>query len=81
MGGGSNAAYHAMQAAGRALMYDKGYRPMSSDHHVAVILFVQAVHESKFGADVIKAFDNARKKRSESLYDAAAPYLLPRLRI
>lgn len=65
-----NAAYHAMQAAGRALMYDKGYRPMSADHHVAVILFVQAVHLNKFGPEVIKTFDNARKKRSESLYDA-----------
>jgi uncharacterized protein (UPF0332 family) len=66
-----NTAYHAMQAAGRAMMYDKGYRPMSTDHHVAVILFVQAVHGSKFGPEVMKAFDNARKKRSESLYDAA----------
>jgi uncharacterized protein (UPF0332 family) len=66
-----NAAYHAMQAAGRALMYDKGYRPMSADHHVAVILFVQAVHGNKFGPEVLKAFDNARKNRSESLYDAA----------
>lgn len=65
-----NAAYHAMQAAGRTLMYDKGYRLMSTDHHVAVILFVQAVHCSKFGPEIIKAFDNARKKRSESLYEA-----------
>jgi uncharacterized protein (UPF0332 family) len=63
-----NNAYHAMQAAGRALMYDKGYRPMSQDHHVAVVMFTQ-IYASKFGDEVIKAFDNARKKRNESLYD------------
>lgn len=63
-----NNAYHAMQAAGRALMYDKGYRPMSQEHHVAVVMFTQ-IYAGKFGDEVIKAFDNARKKRNESFYD------------
>jgi uncharacterized protein (UPF0332 family) len=31
-----NTAYNAMLQAARALMFAKGYRPMSQEHHVAL---------------------------------------------
>lgn len=66
-----NTAYNAVLQAARALMFAKGYRPMSQEHHVAVVSFMQAVYAAKIGADLIKAFDNARKRRNESWYDRA----------
>lgn len=68
-----NAAYNAILQASRALMFAKGYRPMSQEHHVAVVSFMQAVYSAKFGSDLMRAFDNARKRRNESLYDRAGP--------
>lgn len=65
------AAYTAMLNAGRALMFFKGYRPKGRDHHVAVISFIQAVFSAKFTADVLKSFDNGRKRRHEFTYDNA----------
>ena len=65
------AAYTAMFHAGRALMFSKGYRPKGRDHHVAVVSFIQAVFSSKFPADVLKSFDNGRKRRNEFTYDNA----------
>lgn len=64
-----NTAYNAMLHASRALMFAKGYRPMSQDHHVAVISFIQVVYSTKFDREFFKAFDNARKRRNESWYD------------
>lgn len=64
-----NTAYNAMLQASRALMFAKGYRPMSQEHHVAVISFVQVVYSAKFDRELLKAFDNARKRRNESWYD------------
>ncbi len=66
-----NAAYNAMLQAGRGLMFSKGYRPRSEEHHVAVISFVKAVYSSKFPTEVLQAFDKARRRRNESLYDKA----------
>ena len=43
-----NAAYNAMLQAGRALMFSKGYRPKSAEHHLAVVSFVQAVFLGSF---------------------------------
>jgi uncharacterized protein (UPF0332 family) len=37
-----NAAYNAMLQAGRALMFAKGYRPKSQEHH-AVVSCIEAV--------------------------------------
>lgn len=65
-----NAAYNAMLQSARALMF-QGYRPMSQDHHVAVISFMEVVYSAKFGGELIQAFDRARKKRNESIYDEA----------
>lgn len=66
-----NTAYNAMLQAARALMFAKGYRPMSREHHVAVVSFVQAVYSAKLGGELVRAFENARKRRNESLYDRA----------
>lgn len=66
-----NAAYNAMLQAGRALMFAKGYRPMNQEHHVAVVSFMQAVYFARFSDELLQAFDRARRRRSESLYDRA----------
>jgi len=66
-----NAAYNAMLQAGRALMFSKGYRPRSQEHHTAVISFIQAVYAAKFDPEVLQAFEKARRRRNESLYDRA----------
>jgi uncharacterized protein (UPF0332 family) len=64
-----NAAYNAMLQAGRALMFSKGYRPKSSEHHVAVVSFMEAVYPAKFSSEVLQSFGTARLRRSESMYD------------
>lgn len=66
-----NAAYNAMLQAGRALIFSKGYRPKSSEHHIAVVSFVEAVYSAKFSSEVLQAFGKARLRRSESMYDRA----------
>lgn len=66
-----NAAYNAMLQAGRALMFAKGYRPKSQEHHVAVVCFIEAVFAAKFPNEVLQAFAKARLRRSESMYDRA----------
>lgn len=66
-----NAAYNAMLQAGRALMFSKGYRPKSSEHHVAVVSFIEAVYSAKFSSEVLQSFGKARLRRSESMYDRA----------
>ncbi len=66
-----NAAYNAMLQAGRALMFSKGYRPKSSEHHVAVVSFVEAVYSAKFPSEVLQAIGKARLRRNESMYDRA----------
>ncbi len=66
-----NAAYNAMLQAGRALMFSKGYRPKSAEHHLAVVSFVQAVLPTKFEPQVLEAFSKARLRRNESMYDRA----------
>lgn len=36
-------AYNAMLSSGRALMFSRGYRPSSTEGHVAVVRFLHAV--------------------------------------
>ena len=66
-----NAAYNAMLQAGRALMFEKGYRPKSQDHHLAVVSFIEAVYSKKFPEGILRSFGKARLRRNESLYDKA----------
>ena len=64
-----NLAYNAMLQSGTALMFSKGYRPKGQEHHVAVIEFVQVVYTAKFEPEVLQAFEKARKRRAQSVYD------------
>jgi len=64
-----NLAYNAMLQAGAALMFSKGYRPRGPEHHVTVIEFVQAVYSPKFRPEVLQAFEKARKRRNDAVYD------------
>lgn len=64
-----NVAYNAMLQAGVALMYSKGYRARGPDHHSSVIQFVQAVFGNKFPSEVLQAFEKARKRRNDAVYD------------
>ena len=66
-------AYEAMQHAGRALMFSKGYRTKGRDHHETVVLFVEAVFSAKFSdqKEVLTSFNKARKLRNEFTYDNA----------
>lgn len=66
-----NAAYNAMLQSGRALMFSKGYRPRGPEHHLAVVSFMHVVYLTKLPQDAIRAFDKARFRRNESLYDRA----------
>lgn len=58
-----NAAYNAMLQAGRSLMFAKGYRPKSQDHHLAVVSFIEAVYATKFSEDPISAFGKGSQER------------------
>jgi uncharacterized protein (UPF0332 family) len=64
-----NIAFNAMLQAGTALIFSKGYRPKGQEHHRAVVEFIRAVYRAKFGSDVVEAFDKARKRRAQSVYD------------
>lgn len=64
-----NAAYNAMLQSGRSLMLAKGYRPKGHGHHFAVVSFMHVVYSSKIPQNILMAFDKARFRRNESLYD------------
>ncbi len=63
------AAYNSMLHAGRALMFSKEHRPRGNDHHVAVVSF-SMIYEQKYTTEVLTAFNQGRKRRSEFQYDA-----------
>jgi len=58
-----------MLAAGRALMFDKGYRPSSTEGHVAVVSFLQATLASEAGERMIMVMNRMRKKRHRIVYE------------
>lgn len=66
-----NAAYNAMLQSGRALMFAGGYRPKAHGQHLAVVSFVRVAYSSTISSDVLEAFDKARFRRNESIYDRA----------
>jgi uncharacterized protein (UPF0332 family) len=61
--------FNAMLQAGTALMLSKGYRAKGQEHHLAVVEFIKVVYGAKFDSDVLDAFDKARKRRAQSVYD------------
>lgn len=64
-------SYNAMLQAGRALMFERGYRPSSAEGHVAVVRFLQASFGRELGARMMIVFDGMRKKRHRVVYEEA----------
>jgi len=62
-------SYNAMLAAGRGLMLAKGYRPSSTDGHVAVMRFLNAWLGSEASERMIMVMNGMRKKRHRIVYE------------
>jgi len=62
-------AYNAMLQAGRALMFGQGYRPSSTEGHVAVMRFLRASLGGEVGDRMIMVMNGMRKKRHRVIYE------------
>lgn len=62
-------SYNAMLAAGRALMFDKGYRPSSAEGHLAVVKFLDTTLGTEVSARMIMVMNDMRKKRHRIVYE------------
>jgi len=62
-------AYNAMLQAGRALMFEKGYRPSSSEGHAAVVKFLHATFGTEVGDRMVMVMNGMRKKRHRIVYE------------
>lgn len=62
-------SYNAMLQAGRALMFNRGYRPSSTEGHVAVMKFLQASFGTEISDDMIMVLNSMRKKRHRIVYE------------
>jgi len=62
-------SYNAMLVAGRAIMFDQGYRPSSTEGHVAVVRFLQATLGTEASQRMIMTMNGMRKKRHRIVYE------------
>ena len=62
-------SYNAMLAAGRALMLDKGYRPSSTEGHLAVVQFLTIMLGAETGSRMVLIMNGMRKKRHRIVYE------------
>ena len=62
-------SYNAMLAAGRALMFDKGYRPSSTEGHLAVVQFLTITLGAETGNRLVLIMNGMRKKRHRIIYE------------
>jgi len=62
-------SYNAMLLAGRALMFSRGYRPASTEGHLAVMRFLQVSLETEVSDRMIMVIDGMRKKRHRIVYE------------
>ena len=62
-------AYNGMLSAGRALMFSRGYRPSSTDGHLAVVRFLQAVLGAEASDRMVMTMNGLRKKRHTIVYE------------
>ncbi len=62
-------SYNAMLAAARALMLERGFRPSSTDGHVAVMRFLQVILGSEASGRMIMVMNGMRKKRHRIVYE------------
>jgi uncharacterized protein (UPF0332 family) len=58
-----------MLAAGRALMLDKGYRPSSTEGHLAVVQFLTIMLGAETGSRMVLIMNGMRKKRHRIVYE------------
>jgi uncharacterized protein (UPF0332 family) len=62
-------SYNAMLQAGRALMFEKGYRPSSTEGHVAVVKFLGAALGKEASDRMVLVLNRMRKKRHRIVYE------------
>jgi len=62
-------SYNAMLTAGRALMLHKGYRPSSTEGHLAVVQFLAATVGIKLSDRMIMVMNGMRKRRHRIVYE------------
>ena len=62
-------SYTAMLGAARALMLSMGYRPSSSEGHVAVVRFMEAVSSDGEMLRFTGILDRLRRKRHRVVYE------------
>jgi len=62
-------SYNAMLQAGRALMFDRGYKPSSAEGHVAVVKFLHEFFGAEVSDRMIMIMDGMRKKRHRIVYE------------
>jgi len=62
-------SYNAMLVAARALMLERGFRPSSSEGHVAVMRFLHAMLGSDVSERMMMVMNGMRKKRHRIVYE------------
>jgi len=63
-----NISYNAVLAAGRGLMFARGYRPKTAEGHIAVKEFLGYFLKQ----DDVASFDRMRRKRHIATYDISS---------
>ena len=62
-------AYNAMLRSGRAYMLSLGYRPSTTNGHVAVMKFLKETLHGKAYEGLVISMDRIRKKRHQFVYE------------
>ena len=62
-------SYNAMLSAGRALMLCEGYRPSSTEGHVAVVKFLHSALGTEASDRMTMVMNGMRKKRHRVVYE------------
>ncbi|MCP8315402.1 MAG: HEPN domain-containing protein [archaeon] len=62
-------SYNSILQAGRALMFSQGYRPSSTEGHVAVVKFLHASLGTQVSDRMIMVLNGMRKKRHRIVYE------------
>ena len=63
-----NIAYNAMQQAGRAFMFNSGYRSLGEARHATVVRFLEIGLGTDF-EDIMAVMNRMRRKRNRATYD------------
>ncbi len=62
-------SYNAMLAAGRAFMFHRGYRPSSTEGHLAVVKFLTITLGQETTKRMVLIMNGMRKKRHRIVYE------------